>query len=260
MPVVRATTVRTGAFEGPAVPLEKVRAAGGVDLAKKTEAAVVSLRKRGVLGTRFAVIALVDRSTSMARMFHDGTVQELTERALGWTLAVDDDGTVPVGLYGSTFEWGCEVNLDTVGDVVQREGWAVSGTTNLTEALVAARTLASKATDPTYVFVVTDGSPDDRASATKEIVAMSHEPIFIKFLLVGASRPGREYAQLLDDLETPAGRRLLTRWRIEPRLVDNVDTKLVPDPLALDDEEFAEVMTDELDGWLTAARQAGLLR
>jgi hypothetical protein len=166
---------------------------------------------------------------------------------------------VPIGLYGSSFEWGCDVNLDTVHDVVGRHGWKASGTTDLTSALRAARSLAAQAGDPVYVFVVTDGSPDDQESAVREIVAMAGEPIFVKFLLVGDSRPGRKFAQLLDDLETPAGARSLVRWGIPPRLMDNVDTQLVPAPSQLDDTEFAEVMTEEVDGWLAAARSAGLL-
>jgi hypothetical protein len=258
-PAARTVTVRTGSRE-PAVSLEKIQATAGVDLANKTRAAAVSLRKRGVLGTRFAVISVIDRSGSMHGMYRDGTVQAITERALGWTLAVDDDGNVPVGLYGSSFEWGCDVNMASYRGVVTREGWAAGGSTDLTGALRAARDLARGATDPVYLFVVTDGAPDDERSATAEIVAMASEPIFVKFLLVGDSRPGREYAQMLDDLETERGQRRCRSWGIPPRLVDNVDTKHVPDPATLDDDEFAEVMTDEVDGWLAAAAAAGMIR
>ena len=91
------------------------------------------------------------------------------------------------------------------------------------------------------------------------IVAMSREPIFVKFLVIGSSSPGLVYAQLLDDLEEAKGRRTLERWDLPPRLIDNVDTQRVADPATIGDEQFAAAMTEELPSWLTNAQRVGLV-
>jgi hypothetical protein len=257
---LRTVALRKGAPGQPAVSLAKVEAAAGVDMRKRTEAAGGALAAAGLLGHRFAAVALLDASHSMSRLYRDGTVQTLVDRALAWTLNVDDDGNIPVGLFGSEFTWGGDVNLDSYAGVVDREGWRPSGSTNLTAALVGARELLAQATEPGYLFVVTDGSPNDRASATREIVAMSQEPIFVKFLVIGRSAPGLEYAELLDDLEEPKGRRTLARWGLPARLIDNVDTQRVADPGAIGDDAFAAAMTEELPSWLANAQRVGLVR
>lgn len=256
----RTAVLRIGDPSRPAVDLEKVRGRGGLDMTKKTEAAAASLRQRGLLGRRFAVILLIDRSGSMKGAYRDGTVQTLVDRALAFALAVDDDGSIPVGLYGGEFTWTLDVTLDNYAGIVAREGWRAKGTTNLTDAVAAAREIATGTTDPVYLLVVTDGSPDNQKAATEQIIATAAEPVFVKFLLIGHSRPGREYCELLDDLETERGRRKVSHWMLPMRALDNVDTQLVPEPSALTDAEFAEVMAEEVDTWLAAAIRAGLVR
>jgi hypothetical protein len=68
----------------------------------------------------------------------------------------------------------------------------------------------------------------------------------VKFLSV---RPV-DYLQELDDLEKKSP---------GARLLDNFDTKDVPDPAGLSDLQFAELMTDELDGWIQEATRKGVL-
>jgi hypothetical protein len=222
----------------------------GVSFEKKVESAVKLQKNLGV-DTRFDVIALIDESGSMGGLFRDGTVQAVTERALAWTAGVDADGMAPVGGFASGFKWHGEVDLTNVMGIVDREGWHTWGSTDLTAGLKAAFEIAKQADNPVYLFVVTDGSPDDRASAVRIIKEMSQYPIFIKFLLVGNDRWGKEFLEYVDDLEQhePGG-----------RLFDNVDTQHIQNASRVSDDDFNKAMTEEVASSIDAMRQVGLVR
>lgn len=242
VPAIRDTT---GAA---AVDLNKVAAAGHVNLSKTAEKVGVSLAKRNLAGMRGRVIVVLDHSGSMAFDYRDGTVQTLLERTLGFGLQIDTSGDVEVIPFDSRV-WDTVTvgvgNYQQAAQQVYRPNQM--GSTNLAAALKKVRALAGKTSEPIVCVVLTDGSPDDRRAATEVVCDLARYPVFLKFLAL-RSVP---YLTELDDLE---------QTRPGARLLDNVDAKTIHDPGGISDGDFAEAMVDEWDGWLAAATQAGVIR
>lgn len=220
----------------------------GVSFEKKV-ASAVSLQKSMGVDNRFDVIALIDESGSMGGLFRDGTVQSLAERALAWTAGVDADGMAPVGGFASGFKWHGEISLSNVMGCAAN--WRTWGSTDLTAGLKAALEVAKGADNPVYLFVITDGSPDNQSTAIALIKEMSQYPIFIKFLLVGNDSYGKRFLEYVDDLEQhePGG-----------RLFDNVDTQHIVNVSRVSDDDFNKAMTEEVPSAIQAMRTVGLVR
>ncbi|MET7420761.1 VWA domain-containing protein [Dactylosporangium sp. NPDC005555] len=231
----------------PAVNLAKVRESGHVDLAKRADKAGLALSKRGLGGIRAQAMLVLDHSGSMRADYKNGAVQTLVERALGFALQIDIDGTVPVVPFDTKVLPIVPVTVDNYSGVVDREihqGWM--GTTNLADALAVVLAEAETTTAPIFCIVVADGGPDSRRATTKIVCELSRYPVFLKLLAV---KPV-EYFQTLDDLDNTK------------RLLDNVDTKSSTEALDLltcTDLQFAEAMADEWDTWVEAATAAGVL-
>ncbi|WNM73731.1 hypothetical protein SEA_SOLLERTIA_171 [Streptomyces phage Sollertia] len=220
----------------------------GVSFEKKVDSAVKLQKDLGV-GNRFDVIALIDESYSMDTLFANGTVQAITERALAWTAGVDADGMAPVGGFANGFQWHGEIDLRNVMGCAS--SWRPWGGTDLAAGLREAFEVAKAADNPVYLFVVTDGSPNDRNAVVRLVKQMSEYPIFIKFLLVGNDQRGKQFLEYLDDLEQHEG---------PSRLFDNVDTQHIKDVSRVSDDEFNKAMTEEVPSAIDAMRQVGLVR
>lgn len=230
----------------PAVSLEKVTASGSPSLVKQFQKTGISLSKRGLAGIRARAVLVLDHSGSMHTDYHNGTVQQLVERALAFALNIDTDGQIEVILFDYHVHPTVTVDLNTYSGATSRL-WKPRemGSTNLTGALETLKSMARDTTEPIFAIVVTDGSPDDHRSATKLIKELASFPVFIKFLAI---RPV-DYLQELDDLGVDAS-----------HIVDNVDAKYIGDPAGMADLAFAEAMTDEWDSWITNAATVGVLR
>lgn len=230
----------------PAVSLDKVRAAGHVDLAKRAEQAGLSLARHGLAGIRAECKLLLDHSGSMRSAYTTGQVQTLAERALGFALQVDADGSVEVATFDRAARWTCEVTVANYRGIVGGEVYRPRemGTTNLAAALQLVLDEAPEATSPLYVLVITDGSPDSRPDAEAVLRNLSHYPVFVKIL--ATTTAAKTWLDHLDD-------------NLSGTLVDNIDAKYLTDPAALTDRQFADAMADEWGTWATAALQVGLL-
>lgn len=224
-----------------------------VSLVKTQEAAKVSLSKRGLAGKKYAVGIIVDNSGSMGPTWNNfynlGYVQTLTEFALGYAFEVDTDGLIPVGVFGSGFQWASEdLTQDNYKGFVQSQGWnGNGGSTNIGHALGQVQALFDNSEDPNLIIVVTDGSPDSKSAVIKQLELMSRKPYMVKWLIIGDARDALDFGeQIDDDLHG---------------LVDNVDTKhYTGKTLAkLTPQKFAEDMADEMDTWTAAATAKGIL-
>lgn len=219
------------------------QAPGLVSLAKT---AAVSLEKSGLGSQRAAVQLVLDHSGSMSGYYADGSVQRLAEQALGLSVNLDDDGTVPVIFFGSHAEPASDARLDNYAGIINRLHPAVRwGSTNYVAAMHAAinEYQASGASDPALVIFQTDGEPDDRGLAERALKAASSLPIFWAFVGFG----GRvSFLEKLDDLRG--------------RTVDNASFFHARDPHAVTDAALYDGITGEFAGWLAAARAAGILR
>ena len=232
----------------PAVNLTKVREAGHEDLFTKASKAGISLSKRGLAGIRAQAVLVLDYSGSMRSDYGNGNVQTLVERALGFSLQIDIDGSVPVIPFGSSVLPTIDVDLNNYQDVVNRE--LVSkysmGTTNLAGALKVVLELAKETNDPIFCVVVTDGAPDSESEATKVIAELSKYPVFVKFLA----------------LEDVYYLRQLDKNTKGKSLIDNVNAQFSGHPhnlLTCSDLNFADAMVAEWDLWVKAATAAGIL-
>lgn len=235
----------------PKLSLRKAQAGGHVDLVKKAEVTGAALERRGLGGITADVVAVLDYSGSMRSAYSSGAVQTITERALALGLQVDPDGQVPVILFGSDAEQATTATLENYQGVVDREvrrdrhgNARPMGTTNLTAALRMVLAMAKKAPAPLFVFVVTDGRPDDARSAEAVLAELSHYPVFVKILATTAN--AWSWLEMLDDA-------------LPGRLIDGIDAKFIGDPAGMPDLPFAEALADEWDSWTSAALGAGIL-
>lgn len=235
----------------PAVDLNKVRERHP-ELAKRADKAGISLSKRGLAGIRAQACLYLDHSGSMHHDYASGAVQMIVERALGFALQIDADGTVPVTPFDSRLWPTVDVTVDNHQGIVNRELWHRNqmGGTLMAPPFTHLLAEAKTATMPLFAIVVGDGSPSDRSATTKLVIELAEHPVFIKFLSV---RPV-DYLQELDDL--PTGSSMFGRSK---RKVDNVDAKDIPDPAHMSDLAFADAMTDEWDSWMRAAAAAGIV-
>ncbi|WP_232665533.1 VWA domain-containing protein [Pseudonocardia sp. TRM90224] len=257
------------------IDMEKRVGAQSPQLLDLTKRAAVSLEKRG-LGEHTARVALcLDISASMTSLYRSGKIQALVERILALGLRFDDNGEVDVFLFG---EHGYEeppVNLANhasyVPTMISRR--RLEGGTNYAAAmrLIRERYFGGSGprnqpfadSYPVYVMFVTDGATQDRKSTEDQLRYSSHEPIFWQFMAIGPS------SKSVDATGTKRG--LLARLAdsqftfleslddLPGRAIDNADFFGVNDPSNIPDEQLYDLLMTEYPGWLTAARNAGLL-
>jgi len=217
-----------------------------VSLEKKRDAARISLAKEVPFSVEMEVMAFVDASGSMTGFYRNGTVQVLTERALGFSLAMDDDGEIPIYGFGYNHESHGKVSVSNYQGFITRSNLGPFGSTNLSASLDFLEKAVKKARKPVYALIVTDGAPDDRVDVTRRLKRLSTLPVFIKILVVGNDGDAWSYVKnTLDDNDWP---------------VDNVDGQLMNDPAKLSDQQFADKMTEELHGWFRSASNAGIIK
>jgi stress response protein SCP2 len=283
-----ASTAPPAASASPAVSLKKQkqislekRAAAEaphlVDLVKK---AAVSLEKKG-LGEHTARVALcLDISGSMAGLYRSGKIQQLAERILALGLRFDDDGEVDIFLFGREGHQADTMNLGNVRqytvDVLRRHPLESSTYYGSAMRLIRRHYFGSDERRqtphqdrvPVYVMFVTDGATFDEDVTREQVRSSSYEPLFWQFMAIGKSsrslgagggrRRGlfgggggagasREF-RFLEELDDMSG-----------RFIDNADFFSVDDPMQLSDDELFELLMTEYPGWLTQARERGLL-
>lgn len=218
-----------------------------IDLLKKIDASKVSLAKVTRLnGRKMAVRVYVDASTSMGWFYSRGVVQELTERALGFVLAMDSDGMVPVYTFDYKNVFRANVTVDNYRGIVASKGFYRGGSTNLSDSLDDLERAAKITEEPIYALIVTDGAPDNRKDVAERIKRLASYKVFIKILVIGNNSSAWDYVSGLDNMT-------------EGRLLDNVDAQRINDPSKLSDQEFSDIMVEELDGWFGLAANADIL-
>lgn len=233
-----------------AISLEKIQAQapGLVGLAKT---AAVSLEKKGLDGHRAAVYLVLDHSGSMHHHYASGAVQKLTNQALGLSVNIDDDGTVPAVLFSDQPSNMFTVQLDNYQGRVQQmhtqEQW---GGTRYAPAMqrVIRHYLESGASDPALVIFQTDGNPQDQPATEAVLKDASKLPMFWSFLGFGEEL---SFLRRLDSLRVGFG----------GRKVDNASLfETGYDPSLVTDEELYDGIMHEYPKWLNDARAKGILR
>ena len=233
-----------------AVSLDKIqaKAPGLVSLAKT---AAASLDKKGLAGHRAAVYLVLDHSGSMDNHYRNGHVQKLADQALGLSVNIDDDGTVPVLFFSSDPSNLFTVQLDNYqGRVQQMHGQERWGGTHYAPAMqsVIQHYQKSGATDPGLVIFQTDGNPQDQPATEALLKEVSKLPLFWSFVGFGNELT---FLRRLDKLRVGFG----------GRKVDNASLfETGYDPSLVTDEELYDGIVHEYPKWLAAAREKGILR
>ncbi|WP_031080509.1 vWA domain-containing protein [Streptomyces sp. NRRL WC-3549] len=234
-----------------AVGLEHITdsAPGLVNLYK---AAAVSLRKHQVSGERAAVYLVLDRSGSMRPYYRDGSVQHLAEQTLALAAHLDDDGVVPVIFFSTDIDGTAEISLDTYRDRINplHESMGHMGRTNYHVAMQAVidHYTSCGATAPALVVFQTDGSPTSKAAAEHVLCTAARLPIFWQF--IGFGYDDFRFLRKLDELPVPG-----------KRVIDNAGFFAAgPSPKHVEDMDLYDRLLQEFPQWLTAARNAGIVR
>ena len=256
-----------------------------VDLSKRSGDATVSLLKHLTtaqasghdLGEVTAQVVLVfDHSASMQSFYDRGEVQELTERVLGLSLPLDDDGTIQVFPFDDQAYDPFTVDANTYPDVIDRwrRGDVVAspparrrffggritsntathprpmGGTDYAPVIDAVVSFAKSegmlrsGQPPVFVLFQTDGGTSRPAAAQQRLTDAAKLPIFWQFLGLGSHT---SFLSVLDDLPG--------------RVVDNVGLTSVPSVNGTDPVEFYDRVTEEfVTKWIPAARAPGILK
>jgi hypothetical protein len=206
-----------------------------------------------------AVYLVVDTSGSMRQLIRDGAVQDLGERMLGLSAAVDDDGIVPTVLFNTGVR---ELRHLVIG---QHQGFArnikASGGTRFAPAMRAVIDYhqSNEIKAPALVLFQTDGDQEDEEATSKLLVESSDLAIFWQFFGMGKTMFPR-----LSRFDTLIG---LSRSDIlRGRTVNNTD--LIIDPCRTHNGKLISILTDEqlysqlstnYARWLCDAECAGIL-
>ena len=207
------------------------------------EQARLTLQKAGLDTLTFEVVLVLDVSGSMSGLFKTGQVQRLVERALAVAARLDDNGEVPVTLFGTHARDGGTVDLSNITGYIQSMHFAYDGGTVYAPAIRQVVKNAGDATWPTLVLFVTDGENSDPREAEAAMTQASTEPVFFKFLALGDG-PFR----FLEKLDTMPG-----------RVVDNANFAQIQDLARTGDAELFSLISQEISDWIPAATKAGIL-
>lgn len=226
-----------------------------VSLAKEAR---TSLDSHGLDGHRAKVALCLDYSGSMQGLYRSGEVQALAERVLALATQIDDDGAIDVFAFESRAHYLGELTItDFAGGVDRLTRSLRWGSTDYAGALSLVRSHYAPASGggmlsrfrkapaadrlPAYVMFVTDGAPDSRAAAAREVTAASGDPLFWQFLGIGAGP--FDFLRHLDDLDG--------------RQVDNCGFFETSDLARLSDQDLYGRMLAEYPAWVAEAHRRG---
>lgn len=198
-----------------------------------------------------AVYLVVDVSGSMHRLFKDGVVQDLGERALGLSATLDDDGIVPTMFFNTGVR---ETHHLVIG---QHQGFMnniarPNGGTRFTPAMRAIIDYhqSNGVDSPALVLFQTDGEQEDTTDTEKVLLSSRDLPIFWQY--IGMGKTTFPYMERLARL--PGGTVNNAGMIVDPCRTQ--DGRLVS--VLSDDQLYGQISTNYAR-WLRDARSAGIL-
>ncbi|MFE0629094.1 VWA domain-containing protein [Streptomyces sp. NPDC058864] len=237
----------------------------------RKEQVAVSLRKHGAAGVVARVILVLDASGSMSGLYARGVVADVVERMAAVAAQLDDDGDMQAWTFAShparlpdlriaeLPQWlGLHVRVGELslfgrpkkprhglqpGQVDMR----FVGIQNEEQKVIAevrGFVRAYPTEVPTLVLFFSDGGVYRNAQIEQQLREAVEEPVFWQFVGMGRANYG-----VLERFDTLPGRR-----------VDNVGFFAVDDIATVPDAELYDRILSEFPSWITAARQAGILR
>jgi hypothetical protein len=219
-----------------------------LSLVKKAQASV----DKAKLSNHQAKVALcLDISGSMDSLYASGKIQALADRVMALATRFDDDGILDIFLFGIKGHQPKPMDLSECSQYVKNmlKQYPLEPGTSYDTAIKLIRkhyfpegkgeqrsTAVAKNSTPVYVMFLTDGDTQNESSCIQQMKWASYEPIFWKFMAIGAKASDFKFLQKLDDMEG--------------RYIDNADFFNVPDPLKLEDSVLFDQLMEEYPNWL----------
>ncbi|MEU4091356.1 VWA domain-containing protein [Streptomyces sp. NPDC026673] len=240
-------------------------------LSLRKEQVAVSLRKHGATDVVARVILVLDASGSMSGLYARGVVADVVERMAAVAAQLDDDGEMQAWTFAShparlpdltIAELPLWLRLHVrVGELslfgrpkkprhglqpgqVDMRFVGIQNEEQKVIAEVRGYVRANPTAAPTLVLFFSDGGVYRNAQIEQQLREAVEEPVFWQFVGMGRANYG-----VLERFDTLPGRR-----------VDNVGFFAVDDIATVPDAELYDRLLSEFPSWLTAARQAGILR
>ena len=207
----------------------------------------ISLEKAGIINIpKMEVKALVDKSGSMHSEFASGWVQSTLDLFLAAALKFDDDGSLQVGFFNTSFTQEHDMTAADAGVYVKKHGISPYGGTCFAGGVKAFKsgTAAPKqekkagffgslfgsnkptqqvveATKPTYLAMVTDGENNDKPDFENELSTMTNT--FFQIIAIGDGVDKRYLDRVASTYE-------------------NVAVMYLPNPNSVTEEQFYDMM------------------
>lgn len=247
------------------ISLDKIQAEAP-ELLSIAKNADTLLKSRNLTGLTAEVALALDFSGSMRPDYKSGAMQRLLDKVLGIATQLDDDGEIDLYIFATQAEYLGKVNLknfrgiidkftagkhmgttnyaDTFKKVVAQYNHVAGGKTGgigslFTKKSGANEPLAKPADKPGLVFFITDGVPDSKPAAVKELIAASYRPIFWQFLSIGS-----EEIVFLKKLDN----------EVKGRWIDNANYKEVGQADQLTDTQLLTYVLEEYPDWVEEER------
>ena len=198
------------------------------------------LEKTNLLNTKARVAVALDFSSSMSRLYKDGSVQAVIERLLPIAVQFDDNGEMELWLFDNGYKRMPNISLNNYYGYIKREildkGYRMGGTCYAPVMKDIANKYIKEEPMPIadYVIFITDGANSDRAAAKETIVENANYPIFWQFVGIGNER--FEFLRKLDELDG--------------RYVDNANFFEINNLLDSSDNEIYSKLLAEFPAWL----------
>ncbi|MEG4047536.1 VWA domain-containing protein [Microcoleus sp. Pol17_C1] len=240
-----------------------------IDITKKADIILlkakvdICLKKKGIEGILARVSLVLDISGSMSHQYSSGAVQAFLERIVPVASRLDDDATLDVWFFGSTFKRTRSVTETNVDGYITKEAGEMKrallvfkmpslmlelgGGNNeslVIQDVIKKYTQEKASKLPTFIVFLSDGGVTNEQEIKKSIVEAAKYPIFWQFVGLAGFNYG-----ILERLDSMRG-----------RLVDNANFFHLDDLGKITDEQLYERLLNEFPAWIKQARLKGILK
>ena len=255
--------------ESSVLTYEKETQQQPIDITKKADISLlkakvdICLQKKGIDDILARVALVLDISGSMSHQYSSGAVQAFLERIVPVASRLDDDATLDVWFFGSTFKRTSSVTETNVDGYITKEAGEMKrallvfkmpslmlelgGGNN--ESLVIKDVIKKYTQEkpsklPAFIVFLSDGGVTNEPEIKKFIVDAAKYPIFWQFVGLAGFNYG-----ILERLDSMGG-----------RLVDNANFFHLDDLGKITDEQLYERLLNEFPAWIKQARLKGILK
>ncbi|MEP6489634.1 VWA domain-containing protein [Microcoleus vaginatus GB2-A3] len=253
----------------PVLTPEKETKQQPIDITKKADIILlkakvdICLKKKGIEGILARVALVLDISGSMSHQYSSGAVQAFLERIVPVASRLDDDATLDVWFFGSTFKRTRSVTETNVDGYITKEAGEMKrallvfkmpslmlelgGGNNeslVIQDVIKKYTQEKASKLPTFIVFLSDGGVTNEQEIKKSIVEAAKYPIFWQFVGLAGFNYG-----ILERLDSMGG-----------RLVDNANFFHLDDLGKITDEQLYERLLNEFPAWIKQARLKGILK